>query len=209
MKTRGTFTVSLCAYDPQKVASAHNSLRASAKASEKVGCLLWYQAARRKVPGRYPEGTRKVPATCSIWRWANEVTSENSPISAGVVRRIASSDHCLCVSKPRCLRTSWKVTSSCQRITNQERIFSGSASRSVHRRAWVLNPPSGSRIRTQRTGTANKPVEYHTAVWEAISTMRSPLPYQLAILVGFRTVVGSLATSERLGKRLPFMRGLP
>ena len=38
-------------------------------------------------------------------------------------RRIAISDHCLCVSNPRCLRTSSKVTSNCQRITNQERIF--------------------------------------------------------------------------------------
>jgi hypothetical protein len=30
----------------------------------------------------------------------------------------------------------------------------------------------------ERTGTANKPVGYHMAVSEAISTMRSPLPYQ-------------------------------
>src|SRR5829696_3309168 len=117
---------------------------------------------------------------------------------AGVVLRIANSVHCLCVSNPRCLRISWKVTSNCQRITNQRTICSGSASRSVQRRAWVLNAPSGSRIKTQRTGTANKPVEYHTAVWEAISTMRSPVPYQLAIVVGFQTVVGSLATSQRV-----------
>jgi hypothetical protein len=46
----------------------------------------------------------------------------------------------------------------------------------IHRRAWGSNPPSGSRISTQRTGTAGKPVEYHTAVAEAISTVRSPLP---------------------------------
>jgi hypothetical protein len=39
--------------------------------------------------------------------------------------------------------------------------------------------------------------------------MRSPLPYQLAIVVGFQTVLGASATSERLGKRSPFMRGLP
>jgi hypothetical protein len=32
-------------------------------------------------------------------------------------------------------------------------------------------------------GTAGKPVEYHTAVAEAISTVRSSLPYQFAILV--------------------------
>src|SRR5215208_2968644 len=64
-------------------------------------------------------------------------------------------------------------------------------------------------INTQRTGTANKPVEYHTAVSEAISTVRSLSPYQLASVVGFQTVLGSSATSERLGKRSPFMRGLP
>src|SRR5688572_9149506 len=152
-----------------------------ASASAKVECLLWYQAA-----------WRKEPAACAIRLCANKVMSENSPNRAGVVLRIANSDHCLCVSNPRCLRISWKVTSNCQRITNHERIFLGSASRSVHSRAWVLNSPSGSRIKTQRTGTANKPVEYHTAVWEATSTMRSPLPYQqLAILVDFQNVAGS------------------
>src|SRR5918994_1853523 len=123
---------------------------------------------------------------------------------------MASSEHCLCVSKPRCLRISWKVTSSCQRITNQQTIFCGSASRSVHRRAWVLNSPSGSRIRTQRTGTPNKPVEYQTAVFlEETSTMRSLSPYQLAIVVGFQTVFGASATTERFGKRSPLRRGLP
>src|SRR5918995_6588755 len=128
--------------------------------------------------------------------------SENNPKSgAGVVRRIAISDHCLWVSNPTCLRASWKVTSSCQRITNQQTIFCGSALRSVQKRAWVLNSPSGSRSNTQRKGTAGKPVEYQTAVAEAISTMRSPLPYQLATVVGFQAVVGSLATSESLGKR--------
>src|SRR5215217_4119250 len=135
--------------------------------------------------------------------------SENRPNSTGVVRRIANSDHCLCVSNPRCLRISWNVTSNCQRITNQERIFCGSALRSVHRSACVLNSPLGSRISTQRTGTANKPVEYQTAVREAISTVRSPLPYQLATVMGFQRVEGSSATSERLGRRSPLRRGLP
>src|SRR5215216_3600750 len=183
MKARGTFTVSVAEGDPQKVSCAHNSLRTSAKASEKVGSRLQYQAACRTTP------TARV-----IRRSTNKAISENSPSKAGVVRRIANSDHCLCVSNPRCLRISWKVTSSCQRITNQQRIFLGSASRSVHSSAWVLNPPSGSRMRTQRTGTANKPVEYHTALAEAISTLRCPLPYQLAIVVIFQTVVGSWAT---------------
>src|SRR5215213_322923 len=77
------------------------------------------------------------------------------------------------------------------------------------RRAWVLNSPLGSRINTQRRGTANKPVLYHTAVWEAISTMRSPLPYQLAIVVSFQTVFGASATTERFGSRAPLRRGLP
>ena len=36
------------------------------------------------------------------------MTRENSPNSAGVVLRIAISDHCLCVSNPRCLRISKK-----------------------------------------------------------------------------------------------------
>src|SRR5215211_2902478 len=62
---------------------------------------------------------------------------------------------------------------------------------------------------TQRTGTANKPVEYHTAVLEAISIIRSPLPYQLVIVAGFQRVFGASATSERLGKRSPLSRGLP
>jgi hypothetical protein len=37
----------------------------------------------------------------------------------------------------------------------------------------------------------------------------APLPYQLAILVGFQTVFGSSDTTERLGSRSPIMRGLP
>ena len=65
-----------------------------------------------------------------------------------MVLRIANSDHCLCVSNPRCLRISWKVTSNYQRITNQLRIFCGAAPRSPHRRAWVLNSARGSRMRT-------------------------------------------------------------
>ena len=59
---------------------------------------------------------------------------------------------CLCVSNPRCLRASWKFTSSCQRITNQRTIRSGSASRSVQRRAWALNSPSRSRTRAPDHG---------------------------------------------------------
>jgi Transposase len=76
---------------------------------------------------------------------ANKVTSENKPNRAGVLRRIAQSDHCLCVSNPRCRRTSWKVTSSCQRITNQQTIFLGSAPRSVQSALEVLERHSVGR----------------------------------------------------------------
>src|SRR3712207_1965912 len=118
MKALGTFTVSVPAGDPQKGCCAHSSLRTSAKASEKVGCPLPYHAARLVA--------LENRASC---RCANKVTSENNPNSAGVVLRIAKSDHCIWVSNPRCRRTSWKVASICQRITNQQRIFCGSASR--------------------------------------------------------------------------------
>src|SRR5215208_4623732 len=174
MDSRGTFTVSAARGDPRKVVCAHRSLRTTASASAKVGCVLSYQAA-------FLSTTLPLAIRCST----SSVTSEKRVKSAGVVLRIASSDHCLCVSNPRCRRTSWKVTSSCQRITNQERIFCGSASRGVQRRAWVLNAPCGSRTKTQRRGTANKPVLYQTTVSEAISIIRSLSPYQLAIVVGF------------------------
>jgi hypothetical protein len=57
--------------------------------------------------------------------WAKRVTSENKPKSAGVVRRIAISEHCLWVSIPRCRRASWKVVSICQRKTNHLRSAQG------------------------------------------------------------------------------------
>jgi hypothetical protein len=190
--------VSVAEGDPQKVACAHNSLRTSAKASENVGSRLWYHAARRKAP-----------VACLIWRWANKVITENSPNSAGVVLRIAISDHCLCVSNPRCLRTSWKVTSGYRRITNQERIFLGSASRSVRRRAWVSNSACGSWIDTHRArghgdGHGEQPSGVpHGRLGSDLdrSIVRSVSPYQLAIVVGAQTVLESSATAERLGKR--------
>jgi hypothetical protein len=82
--------------DPLKVVQAHSSLRTSANASVNVGRDLSYQAARRMVGE---------PA-CAIRRWAKSLTSENRPNKAGAVRRIAFSDHCLCVSNPRRWRTS-------------------------------------------------------------------------------------------------------
>ena len=113
MKALGTFTVSVPAGDPQKGCCAHSSLRTSAKASEKVGCPLPYHAARLVALENRASG-----------RCANKVTSENNPNSAGVVLRIAKSDHCIWVSNPRCRRTSWKVASICQRITNQTWVTS-------------------------------------------------------------------------------------
>jgi hypothetical protein len=89
--------------------------------SEKVGQGLRYHAARRTAP-----------MLRTIRWWAKRVTRENKPKSAGVVRLMAISDHCLCVSTPRCRRASWKVLSICQRKTNHLTICSGSAPRSVH-----------------------------------------------------------------------------
>jgi hypothetical protein len=98
------------------------------------------------VPSRLPKSTR-CPRHPPMGEQGDH--REQPQSRAGVVLRIANSVHCLCVSNPRCLRASWKVTSSCQRITNQRTICSGSASRSVQRRAWALNSPSGSRTSAQ------------------------------------------------------------
>jgi len=161
------------------------------------------------VAGRLP---KNISCLCLIWLFAqNKVMSENKPNSAGVVRRIAISDHCLCVSNPRCLRTSWKVTSSCQRITNQQRIFCGSAPRSVHTQkslGFELFLRIADQHPAHRHGEQARGVP-HTAVSEETSTMRSPLPYQLANVVSCQTVSGSSATTERLGRRSPLRRGLP
>ena len=92
-------------------------------ASTKVGDGLSYQAALRWVMGR---------RFCNAW--AARVVQEKSPSRAGVVRVMARSDHWRCVSTPRWVRTSWKVTSSCQRSTNHSRIWVGSAAGSVQSR---------------------------------------------------------------------------
>jgi hypothetical protein len=78
--------------DPQKVAScAHNPLPTSAKASEKVGWGLSYHAARRTALDIRP------------FCWSTKsATNEKTPNSAGATLRIARSDQCLCVSKPKC-----------------------------------------------------------------------------------------------------------
>jgi hypothetical protein len=58
-------------------------------------------------------------------------------------------------------------------------------------------------------GTGGSPVWYQTAVAEATSTVRSPLPYQLLTATGVQMLPGAFATAAKVGKRLPLRRGLP
>ncbi len=104
--------------------------RTSAKVSLKVGNSLGYQATFRTWQGR--------PSR----RWyAKSVTRVYRPKSAGVVRRVARSDHWRLVSTPRWARASWKVTSTCQRGTNHSTICCAYRAGSVLSRAWVSNVP--------------------------------------------------------------------
>src|SRR5581483_11859471 len=70
----------------------------------------------------------------------------------------------ICVSTPRCSRTSCCVTSICQRwrirmyLLNRSIICKGVAFKSVHNTACVLNLPDGSRTITQRNGAPNRHV---------------------------------------------------
>src|SRR3712207_6896925 len=82
------------------------------------------------------------------------------------------------------------------RLTNQETICFGSPRRSVHSSAWVLNTPCGSRIRTQRRGTAGSPVLYQMAVLELTSIVRSSPPYHSATVMGLQVVRSEEHTSE-------------
>ena len=102
------------------------------------------------VPGRRC-GWTAVPGAIAIGRCAQTVTSENNPSSAGVVRRIARSDHCRCVSTPRCSRTSWKVVSIRQRNTKRPRVAAGSRRVGAKKRC-ASRSPEGSRTSTQRIG---------------------------------------------------------
>jgi hypothetical protein len=79
----------------------------------------------------------------------------------------------------------------------------------VQRSAWVPNSLWGSRIRTQRNGTAGKPVVYQTALAESTSTQRSSLPYQLLSVMVLQRAEESSATTERFGSLSPLRRGLP
>lgn len=110
--------------DTLETAATQSERRTAARASLTVIVRLSYQAAHR---GR----AKRRRAGSSVQR----LTSENSPSRAGVVRAIALSDHCRCVSIPRCRRASAKVPSVLQRRTNQRTIARDSVSRSVHRNA--------------------------------------------------------------------------
>jgi hypothetical protein len=110
--------------DPDKFREAHSSRRMLARASLKGGNDFLYQLAIRTT------GARAVYASL-----AQSVIRENKPSRIGVVRAIAGSEHCRWVSTPRWRRTSAKVTSIDQRRMNQRRISSGSASRSIQRKA--------------------------------------------------------------------------
>ena len=51
----------------------------------------------------------------------------------------------------------------------------------MHKRAWMANSPHGSRISTQRKGTAGNPVLCQIAAAETTFTVRFSLPYQSAL----------------------------
>jgi hypothetical protein len=110
------------------------------------------------------------------------VTIENRANNAGAVLWIALSDRCLWVSNPppRCPRTSWKVASICQRLTNHEMICWSLAlwgRCTAQGLGGELGPGVSDQHPPQR-GTAGSPVLYQTAVFETPSTERSSLPYQ-------------------------------
>src|SRR6201998_126539 len=110
----------------EKLGGAHSTRRTAAMASLNVGSDLRYHAATFG---------RSVFAASRARPSAHTVISENNPSSAGVVRRIARSDHWRWVSTPRWARTSWNVVSTRQRETNQPRMVAGCAARSVLRNA--------------------------------------------------------------------------
>src|SRR3954463_2825881 len=147
-----SFFTSGAIWDVRKPCSRQISRRTAASVSAKVGLFLRYQAA--------------VATARRAWRLsraARSVTRENSPSKQGVVRAMARSDHWRWVSTPRWSRTSRKVTSTCQRWTNQVRICNGSRVRSVQSRACGSKRPWGSRRSTQRIGTVGRPAWCQTA----------------------------------------------
>src|SRR6266571_1270311 len=90
---------------------------------------------------------------------------ENRPSRAGVVRAMARSDHWRWVSTP----TSGGHTIPEWRL--------GVALRSVHRKAWGLRMPAGSRTSTHRIGSGGSPPWYQIAVPLVISRRQRLPPY--------------------------------
>jgi hypothetical protein len=88
-------------------------------------------------------------------------------------------------------------------------ICSGPSGEIGAKERLVLNSPWGSRMSTERNGTAGNPVLCQTDVCETISAMRFSLPYQLLNVMVLQSVLGSSATTERLGSLSPLRRGLP
>ena len=90
-KRRGTLISSGLRPEVAKVPwCTHRHRLTSAMASANEGLVLSYHAVERAV---------SLPS-CPISTSAASVTTLNSPNSAGVVRAIALSDHCRCVSHP-------------------------------------------------------------------------------------------------------------
>ena len=147
-RAAGISTVSMPRRDMDKPGGRHRARRTAAMASLKVGSRLPYQAAVR---------VRTAPVGARASSSAQTATKENNPSSAGVVRRMARSDHCRYVSTPRWARISWNVVSMRQRETNQPRMRSGVAARSVLRNACGSLSPEGSRTSAQRIGAGGRP----------------------------------------------------
>ena len=112
---------------------------------------------------------------------AQRATSENRPSSApGWCAGSPDRTTDVGFPTPRWARTSWEVTSNCQRETNHWRISTGAASRSVQRKACGGNSLSRSRTSSQRRSAqgASRHGVPKTAVLMAISTTRLVRPYQ-------------------------------
>ena len=143
-----------------------------------VGIIYWEQSLTCK----NPNGSKSVCAQARwhprklAWSWHTRQPAEQAeyhPLEIDgqlchpgeqaqqngcVILAIALSDRWCWVSTPKWVRTSWKVTSTCQQRTNHCKICKGSAEGSVHNRALVSNFPLGPRIDTQRRGMAGIPL---------------------------------------------------
>ncbi len=108
---------------------------------------------------------------------AHTVISENNPSSAGVVRRMARSDHCRCVSTPRWARTSWNVISTRQRETNQLRMCRRGLLRAERRnRGYTLyHAASGAPVaRLRQTGKDDRVEVLYWSLWKERWTSAGP-----------------------------------